>query len=111
MVQFALILNILVLVPVLLWMARGGERANRAYGPAEGAYKILFCIYTMIALASLVLLLKPSTYSTVMLFSLQIGYKIMSVFALGPRHPVALSNLAIAAVLSAAIYSIYWGAP
>ena len=107
-----LVLNILVLVPVLVWILNGGSNVERAFGPATPARGILGCVYGAILAASGGLLALHSMSDawalpmTVALFGLQIMYKLATVAVVGPRNPVVLSNLLIALFLIASLANL-----
>ncbi len=109
MMQAALVLNALVLFPVLALILRDEPGMRTAFGPDSAARRILACVYAAILLASLALLWllftdHPEARGWAQpLLAVQVGYKLMTLPALGARHPVVLSNLGIAAFHGAAL--------
>lgn len=105
MLVVSLILNILVLVPVTTGLLRQSPWATEAFGPPSPARGILTAVYLAILTASGLLLaaVLASIDSVVApaatLLTLQVIYKALSPVTVGHwRHPVVLSNLAIALV-------------
>ena len=100
------------LLPVLLFTGR--PHMESVYGPDTPARRILACVYAAIALASAAALLarfsQPSSSLPVrvalVLFPLQIVYKLSTLPAVGWTHPVAVSNALIAALHAAALWSV-----
>ena len=80
----ALILNIVVLLPVLIWIGQDTASAERAYGRDTQARRILTCIYIAIAMASAGLLGahmlgNPDAHSwTQALLGVQVFYKLLT---------------------------------
>jgi hypothetical protein len=100
MLVISLVVNVAVLVPVLWGLASGNTGANAAFGIDTPARRILACIYLAIAVISAGLLVWPdgrATYGPGLL-TVQVAYKLLTVAALGAGHPVAMANLAIAAL-------------
>ncbi len=109
LVTIALVANIIVagFWGVTLLLRRCA--ATETFGADSPARRILACLYLAIAGASSVALAYPALTIAIVttLFPLQIGYKLMTVFALpSVRHPVAVSNVLIALLLIAAFVSI-----
>jgi hypothetical protein len=114
-----LFLNAAVLIPVLLLMTLGGDRALDTYGEDTAANRILRCIYGAILVTSAVLLPlvaldnDPTTppgratspappgaasYWAEALMAVQVVYKLATPFAVGTlENPVVISNICIAA--------------
>ncbi|KNG94288.1 hypothetical protein [Pseudaestuariivita atlantica] len=97
----AMIVNLLVLIPVLLFAARG-QRADAVFGPDTPARRILFSMYAAIAGVSAGLLALAALQSmpalapaTIAIMCLQIVYKSLTLPWLGLSHPVAATNLAV----------------
>ncbi len=98
MATASLLLNILVLVPVCLFVMLGGRRTTRVFGEATHARAILLALYLTILAASVALLWidRPDALAT--LLAMQVLYKVLTPFTVGTvRHPVVISNLLIAA--------------
>ncbi|MEM9796106.1 MAG: hypothetical protein AAF919_06435 [Pseudomonadota bacterium] len=108
MLVLSLAINVAVLVPVLWGLISDSPGSASAFGPDEPARRILISVYCAIALLSAVLLAWPAGRPTFGpgLLSLQVVYKIISVVALGPAHPVAMANLGIAAVHSITLWVV-----
>lgn len=100
----ALMLNVTVLMPILVLLARGSAAMGAVYGPDTPARRILICVYGAITMgsAALVVVLTlevPGAHDwTRALLAGQILYKGMTVPALGLGHPVVRVNLGIAMV-------------
>ncbi len=109
MLTLSLLVNIAVLVPVLIWIARASQSVATAYGPDSPARRILSAVYGAILLASAVLLWlnlagHPEAASwTSALLAIQVIYKLMTVPLVGLGNPVVASNAAIALIHSAAL--------
>lgn len=105
MLVVSLTLNVLVLVPVTTGMLRQAGWALEAFGPRSPARGILTAVYLAILLASGMLLgavlagVDAFVVPAAALLTVQVVYKALSPFTVGTwRHPVVLSNLAIALV-------------
>jgi hypothetical protein len=109
MLTLSFAVNVVVLVPVLVLMWRGGPAADAAFGPDTPARRILACVYAAIAIASATALGWPDKAVDVAhtLLPLQIAYKLMTAPAVGAKSPVAMANLAIAALHGATMVSLY----
>lgn len=97
----SLSLNILVLAPVLGVLAVNGRAAEHGWGADTSARRILAAIYATILLASVLLLALDLLNHEVLawaqaLLGLQVVYKMLTAFFVGPRSAVVLSNLGIA---------------
>ena len=99
------------LLPVLI--AKGRPAMAAVYGPDSQARRILACLYAGIAATSLVALMalvagEASLFRTitVVLFPMQIAYKLATWPAVGLQSPVVRSNLAISAVLAAGLVAL-----
>lgn len=101
---FALCFNVLILVPVVTGLLRGSKSMDQALGPDTASRRILTSVYANIALASILLIalhLRASNHAnsmTLLLFFLQVGYKIATVFLVGVSNPVVQTNLVVVAV-------------
>lgn len=105
MLVISLTLNLLVLVPVTIGLLRHSPWASDAFGPQAPARVILLAVYLAILIASAMLLaallagVDTVVVPAATLLTLQVLYKVLSPFTVGTwRHPVVLSNLAIALV-------------
>jgi hypothetical protein len=113
MLAVSLWLNIVVLVPVLLVLARNRAAAANAWGQDTPARRILASIYAAILVASIVLVLLSSATTTDIipwtqtLLAVQVIYKALSAFAVGLRNPVVLSNIGIALIHSATLATLW----
>jgi hypothetical protein len=95
----SLVLNIAVLIPVCSGLMADGQWAHQTYGPKTPARQILFAIYSAILGLSVALLFWPHTGIALGLLLAQIAYKVLTPLTVGTwRHPVVLSNMAIALV-------------
>jgi hypothetical protein len=105
MLYVSLLLNVAVLIPVCLGLARGARWADEAWGPPSPARGILLSIYAAILILSVLLLLLGQP-----LLAVQILYKLMAPFIVRDwRNPVILSNLAIAAVHCVTLAGLWSG--
>ena len=104
---------------VLPFLMLGGRATlDEVYGPDTPARRILAALYAAIALASLVapvghfalgrgeILIRVA----LVLFPVQIAYKVMTAPIVGWTHPVVISNLAIAALHAASLWRLTRGA-
>jgi hypothetical protein len=108
MIIASLGLNIAVLAPVCLSLFMRAEWTASAYGYATPARGILLAVYFAILVSSAALLLKPVLAMIAGLLVLQIVYKVTTPFTVGSLgNPVVLSNLAIAAVHSVTVATIW----
>lgn len=99
-----LLINVLVLIPVTLGIYKDASWARRAYGSSTPARRILLSMYGAILVLSAVLLVVPMAGVAVGLLAMQVLYKLSTPFSVGTvRHPVVLSNLAIAVVHGAVL--------
>lgn len=100
--------NVAVLIPVTAGLLRDAEWARRAFGPKEHGRQILLAIYLAILLLSLALLAWQDVRVAIGLFLAQVVYKVLTPLTVGTlRHPVVLSNLAIAALHATTIASVW----
>ena len=106
LVAFSHLVNVIVvtIIPYLIW--RNRPEMTAVYGPDSPARRILVCLYGTIALASAAALVAQfgagvpeiSRSIALVMFPLQIVYKVATVFAVGLRNPVVVSNVIIAAL-------------
>ncbi|WP_421759181.1 hypothetical protein [Devosia sp.] len=107
MVAISLALNVLVLVPVASSLLLGLGWIEAAYGPKTPARGILLSIYLAILGISVALLFVPRPELVLPLLLAQILYKVTTPVTVGSlRNPVVVSNLGIAAVHAATVWSI-----
>lgn len=112
MVALSLIVNVLVLFPVLIGLLSKSDRMAAVFGGDAPARRILTSIYLEIALLSAAMLVAPEATRLAFvpgLLSVQVVYKVITVPMLGLRHPVALSNLAIAGLHAATLWTVVGG--
>lgn len=99
MVQVSLLLNLAVLVPVCLGLLFAPPWAERGFGEATPARRILLAIYAAIAVASVLLLAIRDPRQVAVLLLVQVIYKVLTPFTVGSSaNPVVLSNLGVTAV-------------
>jgi len=110
-VSFAV--NLLVLIPLLSAFAFNPTSMDPVFGADTDARRILVCLYATIALATVVgvgllALGAPNEARTlgVILFSMQIAYKLMTVPAVGLGSPVVLTNLAVVGVHAVTLFTL-----
>jgi Mn2+/Fe2+ NRAMP family transporter len=110
MLYVSLLLNVAVLIPVCLGLARGARWADEAWGSPGPARGILLSIYAAILILSVLLLLLGQPLPAAPLLAVQILYKLMAPFIVRDwRNPVILSNLAIAAVHCVTLAGLWSG--
>jgi hypothetical protein len=108
----ALCLNLVILLPVIATLTGGGAGADAAFGPVTDARLILTAVYGGIALVSAGLLLAHglgwpwAVPMTVALFAMQIGYKTLTIFLVGPQSPVVMTNILVIVVQVAALTTL-----
>ncbi len=97
--------NVLILIAVCTALWRDAPGIADAFGPDTVARRILACVYLAILLASLYALIRaglgaPQVALSVglVLFPLQIVYKLATAVAVGLDNPVVLTNLAVVAL-------------
>jgi len=111
MLTVSLLLNVIVLVPVCLGIVRDRGRIVQVLGPREPGRQILLAMYLTILGLSVALLVWREESIALGLLLVQVAYKLLSPLTVGTvRHPVVLSNLAIAVVHSITLVDI-WPAP
>lgn len=107
LITLSLLVNVAVLVPVCAGLIGGARWAEASFGAATPARGILLSIYLAICVVSAGLLLFGSVASVAALLVVQIVYKITTPLTVGTvRHPVVLSNLAIAALHTVTVGAI-----
>lgn len=112
MLVLSLFLNLFVLAPVLIVLARDGPAARHAWGADTAARRILGAIYAAILLASAALLVLIAFAVDVLpwaqaLLAVQITYKFLTGPLVGFRNPVVVSNHVIALVHVATLFATY----
>ena len=80
MLYVSLLLNVAVLIPVCLGLARGARWADEAWGSPGPARGILLSIYAAILILSVLLLLLGQPLPAAPLLAVQILYKLMAPF-------------------------------
>lgn len=109
--------NVLILIAVCTALWRGDAGMEDAFGPDSPARRILACVYFAILLTSLYALIRAgigaphiAVQIALVLFPLQITYKLTTAFAVGMDNPVVLTNLAVVALHAATLIAIWRGA-
>lgn len=109
MIRISLWLNVAVLWPVCLSLVANTARATTTFGERTPARGILLSVYLSILGVSMALLLLGHTAAAASLLLVQVVYKVTTPFTVGRlRHPVVLSNLAIAAFHGATLVATGW---
>ncbi len=97
--------NVLILIAVCSALWRGDAGLDASLGPDTPARRILACVYLAILLASLYALLRAgfgaqqvAVQIALVLFPLQIVYKVATAFAAGLENVVVQANLAVVAL-------------
>lgn len=104
LVTVSLWINVVVLWPVCISLVANTRGAEATFGARTPARGILLAVYLSILCVSMALLLLGSTGAAATLLFVQIVYKVVTPFSVGRlRHPVVLSNLAIAAFHTATL--------
>lgn len=104
----SLVVNILVLIPVCLYLLIGPEGAGNPWGPQTSGRGILLSIYGAILVVSIGLFLHRDYSMVAALLLVQVIYKVTTPLSVGTlANPVVLSNLAIAAVHVATLIT-FW---
>ena len=108
LIYFSLTVNVLVLTPILILMARNSPRVVWAWGDFTPARGILMSIYFAIFVASVLLLTKPVPAFVFVLLLMQVVYKVTTPFTVrSMKNPIVLSNLAISVLHVATLVSIF----
>ena len=88
-----------------IWQDQPGM--TDAYGPDSPARRILMCVYLAIGLVSLYALsqmglgrMELARTIGLTLFPLQILYKLLTVWAVSPQHPVVIANICVVVLLA-----------
>jgi len=98
MLWASLAINVVVLIPICAGLLADAKWSVDIYGARSPGRQILLAIYAAILLLSAGLLLVRDERIALGLLLAQIVYKVFTPFTVGTlRHPVVLSNLAIAA--------------
>lgn len=97
--------NVLILIAVCSTLWRGDVGLDANFGPDTPARRILACVYFAILLASLYALLRAGLGAphiafqiALVLFPLQIIYKVATAFVVGIDNAVVQANLAVVAL-------------
>ncbi len=97
MIAASLLLNIVVLLPVCYGLALDLPWAQDAYGDRTPARGVVFALYAVIGLASVVLLVFHEPRLVVGLLMLQVSYKLLTPITVGSiGNPVVVANVLIA---------------
>lgn len=108
LIYISLIVNVAVLTPILIFMARNSPRVVFAWGDFTPARGILMSIYFAIFVASALLLIRPVPAFVFVVLLLQVMYKVTTPLTVrSPKNPIVLSNLAISVLHVATLVSIY----
>ena len=106
-IKASLIINIVVLIPVCILMARDRFETVRVFGPQSTARQILLCMYLAILAASIAAMSK-ATWTiaiAVPMLAMQVFYKTLSVVIITDKStPVLWFNLAIAVFHARTLY-------
>ena len=103
----SLVVNVVVLVPVTGVLMADAKRAIETWGVRQPGRQILLAMYLSILILSVGLLIWSDPRMAVGLLLAQTVYKVLSPITVGSfRHPVVLSNLAIAALHAVTIWSV-----
>ena len=105
--------NVLILIAVCTALWRGDTGMDDAFGPDSPARRILACVYFAILLTSLYALIRAGFGAShialqiaLVLFPLQIIYKLATAFAVGIDNPVVVTNLAVVALHTATLIAM-----
>ncbi|MFT6022049.1 MAG: hypothetical protein ACI9PY_000154 [Ascidiaceihabitans sp.] len=106
MLAVALILNCVILFPLTYALITQSPGMDAAYGPDSDARRILTCLYATIGVISAYALIQlglgartTAVQIAMVLFPMQIIYKLATVGLVGVSSPVVLTNLVVVAVL------------
>lgn len=103
----SLVVNVVVLVPVTGVLIGNGRRARETWGERQPGRQILLAMYLSILALSIGLLLHRDTHMAAGLLLAQIVYKVLTPITVGSlKHPVVLSNLAIAALHGVTVWQL-----
>lgn len=109
MIQAALVLNVLVLLPVCAGIFRGGGRIEAVFGGDSTSRQILACMYSALLLLSLYFLFDSRLAQAFAppILAFQVVYKVLSLFFIKNRRaPVYGFNLAIAIFHACVLWSL-----
>jgi hypothetical protein len=97
--------NVLILIAVCAALFRGDAGMDGAFGPDTPARRILACVYFAILVTSLYALIRAgfgaphiAVQIAMVLFPLQIAYKLLTAIAVGLDNSVVVANLAVVAL-------------
>lgn len=109
MIWISFCLNLAVLIPVLIALARRSPAMDAAFGPDTPARRITASFYLAIVCASALAVVVPAAALSIgqTLLPLQVLYKAITLPALGWANPVARVNAAVAAVHTGTLASIW----
>ena len=108
------LINVIVVTIIPYLIFRNMPAMTAVFGPDSPARRILACLYAKIAVSSAFALIAQFGFArpdlscqiALVLFPMQILYKVATLFAVGPRNPVVISNVAIAALHSASLAAL-----
>jgi hypothetical protein len=107
MILISLIANVLILIPVCIFLIWDTPQISSVYGSHSPARAILLSFYGAILLVSIALLFKPLPMLVAPLLLVQILYKITTPFTVGSfTNPVVISNLLVTALHLITLYLI-----
>ncbi|SPH19879.1 hypothetical protein ASD8599_00618 [Ascidiaceihabitans donghaensis] len=113
MLVLALTLNCLIVFPLTYALLTNNAGMDAAYGPDSDARRILACLYGTIgaasayALALIAMDQRPAAVQiAIVLFVLQIVYKLATVVVVGPGHAVAQANMFVVVVLGITLITL-----
>lgn len=99
LLTISLLVNVVVLVPVTGVLLFNRRPAIETWGGRQPGRQILLAVYLSILALSILLLIVHEPRMAAGLLLAQILYKVLTPFTVGSlRHPVVVSNLAIAAL-------------
>lgn len=108
------LVNVIVVTIIPVLIARDTPAMAACYGPDSAARRILACVYATIAMASAIGLVGQATGDAALsiaiagvMFPMQIGYKLMTLPAVGWGNPVVKSNIAIAGLHAVTLAVLY----
>ena len=115
MVYISHLANVVILIAVCTALWRDDPAMAEAFGPDTVARRILGCVYATILLTSLYALLRAGLGApqvaisiALVLFPLQIIYKLATVYAVGAANPVVVANLAVVALHCLTLATLAW---
>jgi hypothetical protein len=117
-IRVSLAVNLAVLLAVVpaLALLSGADFVAAAWGPPTAARGILLSVYAAILVSSALLLWlyerradkAAAEHMVAALLGVQVLYKVTTPFTAGASNPVALCNLAVAAVHAVTLSLLWW---